>query len=150
MEPVSTVAIAVAALVAKAAEHLGEKIWAKVSDDTADKVSGAVVDTGWNVLSRMAVRVRGWFSGHGEADGVKAIETVVAAPDSKVAADRLAEAVRAALEADPELEKEVRGYVDAAKGSEGSVATFTVQAWGQARIGKILQINQMNADTIEI
>jgi hypothetical protein len=150
MEPVSTVAIAVAALVAKAAEHLGEKIWAKVSDDAADKVSGAVVESGWNVLSRMAVRVRSWFAGHGEADGVTAIETVVAAPDSKLATDRLAEAVRSALEADPELEKEVRGYVEAAQAGEGSVATFTVQAWGHAKIGKILQINQMNADTIEI
>jgi hypothetical protein len=150
MEPVSTVAIAVASLVAKAAGHLGEKIWAKVADDAVDKMSGAAVDSGWHVLSRLASRVRGWFQSHDEAGGVKAIETVVAAPDSQLAADRLAEAVRSALEADPELEKDVRAYVDAAKGSEGSVATFTVQAWGQAKIGKILQINQMNANNIEI
>jgi len=149
MEPVSTVAIAAATLVAKAAEHLGEKIWDKFTEDVADKAGEQLTATGWDALSRMAGRVRGWFRRHEDKDGLKAVETVAVAPDSKVAVDRLAESLKVALAADPDLEKDLRGYIQAAEQGNGDVATFTVQAWGNAKIGKVVQVNEMKANEIK-
>ena len=131
MDPV-TLALTVAPLVAKAAEHFGSGLWNKAMSDLGDAE--------WGVLGRMAVSVRKWFDDHKDADGTKAVDDVVAKPSSQESVDNLADVLKKTLANDPDMTRQLKELVDEAKGQSGVVGQMTLQIYGNAQVGKSVQI----------
>ena len=76
MDPV-TLALAVAPLVAKAAEHFGDALLKNVSGDLTDRAAKATGEAGWSLLGQMAVRIRQWFVGKNDESGTGAVDRVI-------------------------------------------------------------------------
>lgn len=143
-------ALAAATLLIKASMHFGETLWSKFSDTVADDMGKAAGDAGWNLLGRMASRIRGWFKAHDDKDGEVAVEVAVAAPDSQLSAQKLATAIDRAIAEDDDLRRELQAFVDKGREAEGEVGQFSVQVWNNAIVGKIVQIGSIQANIVNL
>jgi hypothetical protein len=144
MDP-ATLALAVAPLVAKAAQTFGEGLWDKFADTAAETAGERAADAGWGALGRLAVRMRAWFADHGDGAGAKALDAVVDLPDSNKAVERLADALQGPLASDPEFAADLTGLFEQAMRAGGEVQQLSVQVRDSAVVGKILQIETLNA-----
>lgn len=96
MDPLSAaLGVAVAQVLAK--------VWDRAGDRAVDGAEGLV--------GRLVERVRGRFADRGDAEGLKALATLEAAPDSARWVDAVAVAVDREAEADPEWAQGLRGLL---------------------------------------
>jgi hypothetical protein len=140
-------ALAIAPLVAKAAEHFGDALQKDVTGDLTDRAARATGEAGWNLLGQMAVRIRQWFQRNKDEAGTKAVDVVLAAPDSQKSTEKLAEVLKDSLAHDDAFRAELQELFDKAKSEPGEVGRFAVQVYGNARVGKIQQFETVNTQT---
>jgi hypothetical protein len=143
MEPV-TLALTIAGLIAKAAEHFGDGLWDKFSEKAADTAGQEAGDAGFRVLGRIAARVRGWFADRDDTEGATALDTVAAAPDSTRAVERLAALLEQRLRQDQGFSADLAALVAEAQHAGGDVQQFSVTIMDNARVGKITQIGSVD------
>jgi hypothetical protein len=95
----------------------------------------------WGLLGRVGNRVRNWFGDRDDADGLRALELVEAAPDSQRSVEALAACITRAAKSDPDSATDLALLIDAIKANAlPEVATFVNNIQGQARVGRIIQV----------
>jgi hypothetical protein len=95
----------------------------------------------WGLLGRVADRIRNWFGDCDDAEGLRALELVEAAPDSQRSVEALAACITQAAKADPDSATDLALLLDAIKAqSRPEIAAFVTHLHANARIGRIIQV----------
>lgn len=119
---------------------LGVTAAALIAKKALEKAGEHVGESGWELLESVAARVRGWFSRRDDTDAEAALELVEAAPDSQSAIDKLAAAIAAAAQQEPDEAEQLAGLVDRAQHEAGAqVNTFVNQVRDNANVERIVQ-----------
>jgi len=96
----------------------------------------------WGLLGRVADRVRNWFGDRDDAEGLRALELVEAAPDSQRSVEALAARITSAAKADPDSATDLALLLDAIKAqARPEIAAFVTNLHACARIGRIIQVS---------
>lgn len=99
----------------------------------------------WSSLQALGDRVRSWFSDNNHDTGSKAIGLVEAAPDSQRAVEALADAIAEAVGADESFSDELASLIEEIeRGPSAPVASFVTEVRDNAKVGRIIQVQNGN------
>lgn len=135
MEPIS-VGLLVALLAQKSSEALGTQLGA-VASEALDQLSESIRER----LGKLRRRDR-----PGAAEAEEALVSLEAAPDSERRLMAATNALNRLIQEDPGLRREVEELLAAAVRQAPGLRGFQVQVGGQASVGKIVQIGDVQGD----
>lgn len=119
---------------------LGVTAAALIAKKALEKAGEHAGESGWALLESVAERVRGWFSRRDDSKAEGALELVEQAPDSQSAIDKLAAAIAAAAQQDPDEAAQLAGLVEKTQAQAGpQVNTFVNQVRDNASVERIIQ-----------
>jgi hypothetical protein len=121
---------------------LGLMVAGLVAKKALEKVAERAGGAGWEALGRVSQRVRAWFAERGDAEGLRALDVVEAAPDSPRAQEALAGEVARAAKEEPHVAEELVGLVrEVERAGDARLISFVNQVRDNARVGRIVQVS---------